>query len=136
VNGLIQKRLIAAAVATFIFGIAMADDTVPDESAEISVKTTPGKRHPTNEKSDELERELFYRDSSLEHHERAVSEGDFKALANSEPGVDVGRVESVKPVESGAKAEAMDAAEKRVPQTLGHRDRAVNGEKDKDKDKQ
>ena len=80
-------------------------------------------------KSDEIVDSTQPQEDTLEHQRRAVTKRDSKALSNSSPGVEVQRVN---PVEGVTEPEAVDPAEKRVPQSLRHRDRAATSEKDKD----
>ena len=70
-------------------------------------------------------------DEALKHKKRAVSESDFKAITQDAPGTDVDRVTATQAVKGGTKPESSIPAEKRVPETLRHRDRVNTKENDK-----
>ena len=68
---------------------------------------------------------------ALKHKSRAVSEKDFKEITQDAPGTDLDRVTATQTVNGGAKPESSIPAEKRVPETLRHRDTGNTKENDK-----
>jgi len=65
----------------------------------------------------------------LRHRQRAVTQGDYKPLVKTQPGVNIHRVSPPRLTTGGAEKESTTPAERRVPSTLKHRDRAVTKKK-------
>ncbi len=68
----------------------------------------------------------------LRHRNRAVTQGDYQPIVQSQPGVKVHRVTRPQPTTGGSAKESTTPTERRIPSTLQHRDRPVIKKKSPD----
>ncbi len=68
----------------------------------------------------------------LRHRNRAVTQGDYQPIVQSQPGVSVHRVQQPQPATGGSAKESTTPTERRIPSTLQHRDRPVTKKKSPD----